>query len=137
MDLPPTRSCETRRLWPWTLRAMSTSARTINPRIAPSGTINTIAGTGTRGFAGDNGPAASAQLSHPGRLAVDEAGNLYVNDEGNRRLRRITRDGIIRTIRYGNRWFFRRWRPCDLRCHWQGSRHRSRFDRRPLSGRRG
>lgn len=66
-------------------------------RIA-SGTITTIAGVGTAGFAGDNGPATAARLNFPGGLAVDQAGNLYLTDGPNHRARRITRDGVIRTI---------------------------------------
>lgn len=78
---------------------------------AQSGIIATLAG-GPRGFAGDNGPAARAQftladvrnecdpaqyeeLSH---LSVDRAGNIYLADTNNNRIRRITPDGTITTV---------------------------------------
>jgi sugar lactone lactonase YvrE len=65
-------------------------------RVAPDGTIATIAGTGTLGFSGDGGPAAEAALGYPTGLALDVAGNLYVID--GLRVRRISADGLIETI---------------------------------------
>ena len=53
------------------------------------GRIQTIAGTGVRGFSGDNGPAKEATLNLPVSLALDVAGNLYFSDRGNQRIRRI------------------------------------------------
>ena len=67
-------------------------------RINSSGTITTIAGTGEQGFGGDNGPAVEAQLAGPQGMAVDGAGNLYVADNGNSRIRRIDDTGVITTI---------------------------------------
>jgi uncharacterized protein (TIGR03437 family) len=67
-------------------------------RVSASGTITTIAGNGTPGFSGDGGPAASAQLNLPYGLAVDAAGNLYIADLGNQRIRRVAHDGTITTI---------------------------------------
>lgn len=67
-------------------------------RIAIDGTITTIAGNGSAGFSGDGGPATSASLNYPGGLALDVAGNLYVNDDLNFRTRRIAIDGTISTI---------------------------------------
>lgn len=67
-------------------------------KIDPSGTITTIAGDGTSGFRGDGGPATSARLSSPTGLALDEAGNLYVADTGNHRIRMIDTSGTITTI---------------------------------------
>ncbi len=61
-------------------------------------TISTIAGTGQPGFSGDGGPAINAQLSEPRHLAVDAAGNVYVLDSNNIRIRRITPAGIITTV---------------------------------------
>lgn len=65
---------------------------------AGSGVITTVAGTGERGFSGDGGPAVRARLDNPTGLAFDADGNLYVADMFNHRIRRIGRDGIIRTI---------------------------------------
>jgi uncharacterized protein (TIGR03437 family) len=60
--------------------------------------VTILAGTGTAGFAGDGGPAASAQLNAPSGLAVDSQGNLYIADTGNSRIRLIGSDGTMRTI---------------------------------------
>ena len=57
-------------------------------RVVSGGIITTIAGT-TKGFAGDGGPASSAQLNTPAGLALDSQGNLYISDSQNHRLRRI------------------------------------------------
>src|SRR5436309_1376070 len=62
------------------------------------GTIMTIAGTGQVGFSGDGGPAAQARLNDPRALAADTAGNLFIADTGNARVRRISPDGIIKTV---------------------------------------
>lgn len=67
-------------------------------RIAPSGAISTIVGTGTPGFAGDGGAATQAQLNQPSAVALDAAGNLYIADMGNHRVRRVAPDGKISTI---------------------------------------
>jgi uncharacterized protein (TIGR03437 family) len=62
------------------------------------GVIATIAGTGVAGFSGDGGSALNAQLNFPYGLALDSAGNVYVADLGNHRVRRITPDGAITTV---------------------------------------
>ena len=67
-------------------------------RIDAVGTITTVAGTGTAGFSGDGGPATAAQLNYPHRVAVDAAGNLYVTDWKNNRVRRIDPAGTITTM---------------------------------------
>ena len=66
-------------------------------REVSSGVIATVAGNGTTGFAGDNGPAIGAQLSAPRGLALDIAGNLYIADSGNNRIREVSA-GVIVTI---------------------------------------
>jgi sugar lactone lactonase YvrE len=64
-----------------------------------TGIITTIAGTGDQGFSGDNSLATSAQLNLPTALALDTAGNLYLADTGNHRIRKIAAaTGIITTI---------------------------------------
>ncbi len=56
-----------------------------------TGTITTVAGTGERGYSGDNGPAVSAQLASPHGIAVDGSGNLYIADTSNHRVGILTR----------------------------------------------
>jgi sugar lactone lactonase YvrE len=56
---------------------------------AGTGNIDTIAGDGTPGFAGEGTPAAGSQLSHPSDIAIDSSGNLFIADRDNGRLRRI------------------------------------------------
>jgi hypothetical protein len=67
-------------------------------RIAPSGIITTLAGNGTAGFSGDGGLATSAQVNSPEGIAVDAVRNVYFCDAANHRVRRISPDGIIRTV---------------------------------------
>ncbi len=67
-------------------------------KVTPDGIITTVAGTGQRGFAGDGGPARNAQLAEPLRIALDAAGNLYIQEDVNQRIRRVTPDGIIDTF---------------------------------------
>jgi uncharacterized protein (TIGR03437 family) len=64
-------------------------------KVSPEGLITTVAGNGARGFSGDDGPATAAQLNSPADVAVDAAGNLYIADFGNYRVRRVTPDGVI------------------------------------------
>ena len=68
---------------------------------APSAVINTVAGNGTRGSTGDGGLATSAQLQIPEGIAVDAIGNLYIADDANHRVRKVTLDGIITTVAGG------------------------------------
>ncbi|MER7112661.1 NHL domain-containing protein [Streptomyces sp. NPDC000229] len=67
-------------------------------KVAADGTISTVAGTGSAGFGGDDGPATSAQLNLPLAVVVDSAGNLYVSEYHNHRVRKITPDGTISTV---------------------------------------
>jgi RHS repeat-associated protein len=66
---------------------------------ASSGDISTVAGNEICGYSGDGGPAASAELCEPYRVSVDTAGNLYIADRGNNRIRKVTAStGDISTV---------------------------------------
>ncbi len=67
-------------------------------KIAATGIITTIAGTGTGAYSGDGSPATSAELSSPSGVAVDGAGNVYIGDAGNNRIRKVNVSGIITTV---------------------------------------
>ncbi|MDX2150439.1 MAG: hypothetical protein SFV54_06880 [Bryobacteraceae bacterium] len=67
-------------------------------RLDSDGFVRTIAGTGSAGFSGDGGDAASATLRSPRGLAVDGTGHLYIADSGNCRLRRVNSDNIVETV---------------------------------------
>jgi sugar lactone lactonase YvrE len=63
-----------------------------------SGTVTTLAGTGTAGYGGDGGPGTSAQLNHPCGLWIDPQGNVYFTDRDNHRVRKIDLNGTITTV---------------------------------------
>ncbi len=67
-------------------------------RKVTAGTISTVAGNGTVGYSGDGGSATSAQLSAYTKVAVDSSGNLYIADESNHRIRKVTSGGTIYTV---------------------------------------
>jgi sugar lactone lactonase YvrE len=68
-------------------------------KIDSSGNISTVMGNGVAGYAGDNGPATAAELNVPASVALDVAGNLYVADSGNNRVRKISsKTGLVTTI---------------------------------------
>ena len=67
-------------------------------RIGLGGTVTTVAGTGVAGATGDGGPATSARLNAPTRVAVAADGTLYIADSGNNKVRRIATDGTISTV---------------------------------------
>jgi hypothetical protein len=72
---------------------------TVRKVTASTGFISTLAGTGTAGFSGDGGTATSAKLSDPNGVSVDGAGNVYIADYSNNRVRKITvSTGIIATV---------------------------------------
>jgi large repetitive protein len=63
------------------------------------GIISTVAGNGSQGFSGDGGPATSAELLNIHGIGVDKAGNLYIPDTGNNRIRRVdAATGNISTV---------------------------------------
>lgn len=76
-------------------------------KVNPAGLITTVAGTGRKGFSGDGGAAASADLAlspdsiwtqYTGSVAVSEEGELYIADSGNNRIRKVGLNGIITTV---------------------------------------
>ena len=76
-------------------------ADNVNARIRminTSGIISTVAGTGEKGFSGDDGPATSAALDIPNDVTVDGAGNLFIADLLNDRIRKVDTNGIITTV---------------------------------------
>ena len=64
-------------------------------KVDTAGEITTVAGTGTSGNSGDGGPATAARLNLPYDVAVDGAGNLYIAEQGNRRVRKVDTAGMI------------------------------------------
>ncbi len=75
-----------------------TGSNTIR-KVDTAGLITTIAGTGTQGFSGDNGPATAAQLDSPQGLALDASNHLYIADTHNHRIRKLDlTTGLITTI---------------------------------------
>lgn len=67
-------------------------------RVTPDGKISTIAGIGIAGFRGDGGLAVNAQIGFPAGLTVDRAGNVYLADSQNQRIRKIVPGGMISTV---------------------------------------
>ncbi len=67
-------------------------------RVSATGVISTVAGTGVQGFPGDGGAATVAQLNYPAGVAVDATGNIFIADDGNRRVRRVSATGVISTV---------------------------------------
>ncbi len=67
-------------------------------KIASNGTISTVAGNGTAGFSGDGGPALNAELNTPSGISLDNAGNIYIADTYNDRIRSVSTSGVITTI---------------------------------------
>ena len=67
-------------------------------KVAPDGTISTVAGNNTFGYSGDGGPATGAQLYAPLGVAVDRSGALYIADERNYVIRRVALDATISTV---------------------------------------
>jgi streptogramin lyase len=66
-----------------------------------AGTLITIAGTGTQGYSGDNGPANAAQLNSPQAITIGSDGTLYIADTGNNVVRALSTTGIITTFATG------------------------------------
>ena len=67
-------------------------------KLSTSGVLTLVAGNSRAGFSGDGGPAVNAQLNSPQGVAFDPAGNLYIADSLNNRVRMVTPQGIISTF---------------------------------------
>ncbi len=67
-------------------------------KVSPGGTITTVAGNAVAGFSGDGGPATLALLNSPTGVALDSAGNLFIADTGNNRVRMVFPNGVIGTV---------------------------------------
>ncbi len=68
-------------------------------RYDTAGNSTVVAGKpGVAGFSGDGGPATAATLGYPGNLTVDNAGNLYIVDTNNFRIRKVDTNGVITTV---------------------------------------
>jgi sugar lactone lactonase YvrE len=83
-------------------------------KVSLDGVITTVAGGGPSamsaggyyqpGYWGDGGRAIDAELKQPDAVAVDAAGNIYIADTGNFRVRKVTSDGIITTVAGNGIW---------------------------------
>ena len=67
-------------------------------KVDAAGDISTVAGTGAAGYGGDGGQAVNAQLNYPTDVALDGAGNLYIADGSNNRVRKVNSAGVISTV---------------------------------------
>jgi uncharacterized protein (TIGR03437 family) len=72
-------------------------------KIDTNGMINTVAGSGNAGapfggFSGDGGAATAAQFKHPTAVTIDRGGNMYITDQLNNRIRRVSRTGTVTTV---------------------------------------
>jgi sugar lactone lactonase YvrE len=70
----------------------------VNGTNLPNGTIETVAGSDSKGFSGDGGEATQAGLNAPYDVAIDSAGSLYIADTGNVRIRKVDTRGLITTL---------------------------------------
>jgi uncharacterized protein (TIGR03437 family) len=77
---------------------LTDGANNLVKKISSAGILSTIAGNGKQGYAGDGGPATSAMLNGASGLAVDSAGNVYVVDTLNNRIRKVNTAGVITTV---------------------------------------
>jgi hypothetical protein len=70
-------------------------------KVTTDGIITTIAGNGTNDYSGDGGMATNASLYYPAGMALDAAGNLFIADSGNNRIREVGTSGVIMTVAGG------------------------------------
>ena len=86
------------RVHPWLILICLTAAIAASADAPPKFVITTVAGTGKAGFSGDGGPATAAQINGPSCVAMDGAGQIYIVDARNNRVRRVHTDGTIETV---------------------------------------
>ncbi len=67
-------------------------------KVETNGIITTVAGNGMPGYSGDGGAPTNAELAYPSGLALDTAGNLFIADSSNNRIRKVETNGIITTV---------------------------------------
>ena len=67
-------------------------------KVSTNGIITTVAGNGTQSFSGDSGSATNAALNYPASVAVDASGNMFIADQNNNRIRKVSTNGIITTV---------------------------------------
>jgi hypothetical protein len=67
-------------------------------KVSTNGIITTVAGNGTNGYSGDGGAATNAEINYPYGVRVDAAGDLFIADYGNYRVRKVSTNGIITTV---------------------------------------
>ena len=77
---------------------VSDSFASVIRKISADGAISTFAGNGTKGYAGDGGPATKALITNPGGLALDGMGNVFIADSGNNLVRKVAVNGVITTV---------------------------------------
>lgn len=70
-------------------------------KVTPSGIISVVAGNGSLGFTGDNGPAIAAQLNYPAGISFNTSGDLFIADQYNNVIRKVNSSGIISTVAGG------------------------------------
>ena len=67
-------------------------------KVDTNGIITTVAGNGTAGYSGDGSAATNATLKNPSGMTVDSAGNLFIADSSNNRIRKVDTNGTITTV---------------------------------------
>jgi len=80
------------------LAALSLATQLSSGQVTTNRTISTFAGTGSKGFSGDGGPASKAQLDDPTGIVRGHEGALYICDTANHRIRKVTPSGKISTL---------------------------------------